>query len=796
MLGWWRRKARKQKIRISIGAAALIFFTWYVFSLPTKIFDEPYSTILEDRDGKLLGAIVASDGQWRFPIQSEVPEKFRKALIQFEDKRFNNHWGVDALAMGRAIRQNFLAGKIVSGGSTITMQVMRLSRHNRSRNVWSKLVEMLLATRMEFSYSKEEILNLYAAHAPFGGNTVGLSAACARYFGSSASELSWAEAATLAVLPNEPALIHPGRNRDKLLAKRNRLLLKLFQANTFDSLTYSLAVEEPLPEQPLALPNEASHLLWQAVKDGHAQQRVVSTLNREYQVRATEILNRHAGRLFANHVYNGAVLVADVKSGDVLAYVGNVASTRANQDQVNIVTAPRSTGSILKPFLYAAMLEEGKILPKTLIPDVPIELAGFAPENFSRQFDGAVPANEALIRSLNVPAVFELREYRHEKFHTLLARMGMTTLKPSSHYGLTLILGGAEGTLWDVAGMYASAGRILTNYFERPGSKRYASDDIRSLQYISTSIRPNVNTSTHDYEETSVLAAGPLWSTMEALKELYRPGEESGWRNFSSTKPIAWKTGTSLGHRDAWAVGLTPDFVVAVWVGNADGEGRPGLTGTEAAAPIMLDVFSALPGKTWFNKPNSEFIEIAVCSNSGMRAGEWCNKKDTIAAPAAGLNTVACRYHKLIHLSANKQYRINSQCEDVSKMTATGWFVLPPVQEYYFKQKNTSYKPLPPYRSDCLNPQNVAGMDIVYPKQDSRIYLPIELDGSLGKLVFEVAHRQGNVNVYWHLDGQYVGHTKQWHELALSINAGKHKLALMDDSGEVLEREFTVLSKP
>jgi penicillin-binding protein 1C len=789
MWNWWRSKSIKTKAAICSALLVIAFLIWYAFALPTKLFDVPYSTTLEDRDGKLLSTAIASDGQWRFAHQTEVSEKFREALIQFEDKRFDNHIGIDFIALGRAIKQNIAAGKIVSGGSTITMQVMRLSRKG-NRNLWNKLVEMILATRVEIRYSKEEILNLYATHAPFGGNVVGLSAASVRYFGNNASELSWAEAAMLAVLPNDPALIHPGRNRTKLLEKRNRLLLKLFRANKFDSLTYSLAVEEPLPEQLLPFPNHTPHLLWQSVTDGFSQQRVATTISQDIQIKATEVLNRHAQRLMANHVYNGAIVVADVNTGHVVAYVGNVASSREHQDQVNIITAPRSTGSILKPFLYAALLEDGKILPQTLIPDIPLELGGFSPENFSRQFDGAVPANEALIRSLNIPAVFELREYRFEKFHTLLKQLGMTTLRPSpNHYGLTLVLGGAEGTLWDITGMYTSMGRVLNNYFERPGKLRYSQQDIHPLRYIAS------KKSEPTLEETSTLQAGSLWATMEALKELYRPGEESGWRNFSSTKSIAWKTGTSLGHRDAWAIGVTPDFVVGVWVGNADGEGRPGLTGTEAAAPIMLDMFSSLPGTRWFNKPNSELAELPVCSLSGMRAGDWCLQQDTLACPSNGINTLVCSYHKQIHLTANKQFRVNSVCEDTDKMTSTGWFVLPPVQEYYYKQKNNSYKALPPFRKDCINPQTVAGMDIVYPKAGSQIYLPIELDGSLSKLVLQATHRQKSSSLYWHLDGQYLGQTRQTHQLSLSIEAGKHKLTLMDESGEVLDREFTVLAR-
>ena len=790
MFAYFTSHLKKNKLRIGLGFIVLSFFIGYIFSLPDPLFTDPYSTTIEDNQNRLLSAAIADDGQWRFPVETELPEKFKEAIVAFEDKRFWSHPGVDISALFRAVKQNISAGKVVSGGSTISMQVIRLSGKKQSRNIGVKLKEIILATRLEIKYSKDEILNLYAAHAPFGGNVVGLSAACARYFGNSSAQLSWAEAATLAVLPNDPALIHPGRNRNKLLAKRNRLLAKLFQQGKIDSLTFSLSTEEPLPAAPLPFPNQAPHLLLQSLKDGHTHQRVPSTIYREFQIKATDILSNHANRLFANHVYNGAVLIADVKTGNVLAYVGNIPSSKDNQDQVNIITSPRSTGSILKPFLFAAMLDEGRILPGSLIPDVPVELAGFAPENFSRQFDGAVPANIALIRSLNIPAVFELREYRHEKFHTLLQRMGMTSLnQPSSHYGLTLILGGADGTLWDITGMYASMGRVLVNYFDRPGGNKYSPTDIKPLQYIRK------ENSKETLQNNSTLSASSIWATVESLKELYRPGEESGWKYFSSSKTIAWKTGTSLGHRDAWAVGLTPDYAVGVWVGNADGEGRPGLTGTDAAAPILLDIFSFLPGKAWFQKPNSELMKMAVCANSGMRASDRCEKIDTLLLPASGLKTTGCSFHKLVHLTRNEKFRVNTQCEETSNMSPVKWFVLPPVQEFYFRLRNPSYKTLPPFRKDCANPQSLASMEMVYPKSDSKIYIPVELDGSPGKVVFEVAHRQPASVVYWHLDGNYMGMTQQAHQLALSLNTGRHTLTLMDESGEVLVRPFTVLSK-
>src|SRR5688572_26234215 len=226
----------------------------YYFCLPDALFDDPYSTVLEDDRGELLAASIASDGQWRFPEMDTVPEKFAKALIAFEDKRFWNHPGVDILSIGRAVEQNLRAGKVLSGGSTIDMQVIRLSRKGAGRTILEKVVESVLATRLELRYSKEEVLALYASHAPFGGNVVGLEAACWRYFGREPEELSWAEAAMLAVLPNSPSLIHPGKNREKLLLKRNRLLSKLKETKVIDQFTYELAIAEPIPDQPHPLP--------------------------------------------------------------------------------------------------------------------------------------------------------------------------------------------------------------------------------------------------------------------------------------------------------------------------------------------------------------------------------------------------------------------------------------------------------------------------------------------------------------------------------------------------------------
>jgi penicillin-binding protein 1C len=645
---------------------------------------------------------------------------------------------------------------------------------------------------LEWQLSKTEILQLYASHAPFGGNVVGLDAACWRYFGRERNTLSWGEAALLAVLPNSPGLIHPGRNRNQLKAKRDGLLRRLHAHHVIDSLTSELAQAEPLPDEPLPLPRMARHLL-PGVKQ-HGQNEVLrSTLNYDLQNQVEAILKTHHKRLMGNLIHNAAALVADVATGEVLVYAGNVNNgDRFNGDDVDIIQAPRSTGSILKPFLYAAMLDEGKILPRTFLPDVPTFINGFAPRNFNKHFDGAVAADQALIRSLNIPAVNLLREYRYERFHSLLGNIGMTTLnKPPDHYGLSLILGGAEGTLWDVCGMYASMARTLNNYFTHPGKNKYSRSDYHPLTYLTKQ-----SSESGDLEETTWINAAAIFNTVDALKELYRPGEETGWRMFESARPIAWKTGTSFGFRDGWAVGMTPRYVVGVWAGNADGEGRPGLTGTDAAAPILFEIFAALRDDgPWFKRPEMEMEHIAICSQSGHRRSEQCVAVDTVWVPARGLGSGMCPYHKRVYLSRDGKTRVHSQCENVSRMIAASWFVLPAVQEHYYKAHSHSYRSLPPYRMDCAGTSALQAMDVIYPRSGSKVFIPRDINGKPGQVVFQIAHRNPDTKVFWHLDGEYVGVTEKTHNFGLNPPSGWHELILVDEKGESIKYRFQVLSE-
>lgn len=756
--------------------------------IPKPLISKPYSTLLytTETSGRevLLGARIASDGQWRFPSGSEVPEKFAICLTQYEDKRFWYHPGVDPFALMRAVQLNLTQSRVVSGGSTLTMQLARIARGNQSRTVGQKVIEMLWALYLECSYSKVEILRMYASNAPFGGNVVGIEAAAWRYFGREAKDLSWAEQATLAVLPNSPALIHPGRNREGLKQKRDKLLLRLYEKHILDKTEYELACMEALPEKPLPLPNEAPHLLERLAIEKQ-ENRIHTTVDPTLQQQVQRLVNRYVADYRSNHIYNAAALVADVESGKILAYVGNVTDqnmTTGHGYQVDVITSPRSTGSVLKPFLYAAMLNDGLILPGTLIADTPLNINGFTPQNFNKTFYGAVPAHVAIERSLNVPLVRMLSQYNTGRFMSLLKRLGMTTLRFSEdHYGASLILGGAEGSLWDLSGMYASLARMLSHY--RSYNGRYDRSDIHPLTpYPIEEKKPIRSVTDTRLADESLLSYASLWFMFEAMSGLNRPEEEADWQQFSSMKQVAWKTGTSYGGRDAWAIGVTPRYVVGVWVGNATGEGRSGLTGVGYAAPILFDIYSLLPDVPWFDQPYDELEEVAVCRQSGHKASAICDEVDTVYIPRTGIATAVCPYHRIVHLSQDGQYRVNSSCESVSRMQERSWFVLPPAQAYYYKNYHVEYQALPPLKPGCEEDQS-RQIAILYPEHQAVLYLPKGFSGEREKVVMRATHARSDATLYWHLDDVYLGETRQIHQMACLVEPGNHILTLLDEDG-------------
>lgn len=942
-----KRKNKHIQGRWSTGKKCLFagifaLLCWYSCCLPKELFpDCKWSTVVVDRNGEMLGARIAEDGQWRFPAQtydktdSDGVEKYKKALIEFEDRWFRWHWGVNPVAICRAMVSNAKAGHIVSGGSTLTMQVIRMSR-GKERTVWQKFIEAVLATRMEFRYSKDEILELYAAHAPFGGNVVGLEAAAWRYFGRPASDLSWGEAATLAVLPNSPSNIRLGKNREKLEAKRNRLLNKLKDRGLLGESECRLACSEPLPDAPEALPSYASQLVndiasgnWSddgkafrvilsgdetghkksigggsernnclkpqkstQKRDDNESNRFVQNQNSDKELAKTarkdisrkhnksrglgatqkssankktkinnkyirttldihlqreveRILDRKNDELTAEGINDLAAVVIDVNSGEVLAYVGNANPDRKRLGaNVNIARAPRSSGSILKPFLYCDALSDGTILPYSLLADTPVNINGFTPQNYDMTYEGAVPAAEALSRSLNVPSVHLLKMYGVQKFLERLRERGLTTFgRSASDYGLSLILGGGECRLDEVTAAYAAMAR---EYLAACGE---ADDEAEMFGKVSGNLSDD---------------PAALFYTFDALKEVSRP-DEIDWHTIRSVKKVAWKTGTSYGYRDAWAVGATPTLAVGVWAGNASGVGAPGLLGARTAGPVMFEIFNILPanGPAWFPALNelsysdARICSAEVCRASGFLAGPYCEEIDTLDIPAAGLHGKPCPYHR--------------------KANGASIFQLPPAMEWFYRQKHPEYgggtssntqfnlfngNPVigtwssgnsaqnttthnnvsraesdSAIRDDFRNARRVATgntssgtngtdhiansgnaanaatqssksrnedsgsyvknpdipeMEFIYPENGSRITLPRQLDGTAGEMVLNLAHHNRDATVYWHIDQDYMGETRFVHQMRIHPSPGDHIITVVDNFGNTLSIRITI----
>ena len=814
---------RKHPAMAAVIAGLVIIAIAYLCCLPRELFEgTAYSTVITDRNGELLNARIADDGQWRFPPSDTVPEKFTTAITAFEDRWFRWHPGVNPVSLVRAAWQNLSSGEVVSGGSTITMQVIRLSR-GRERTVWQKTVECILATRLELRCSKDEIMALYAAHAPFGGNVVGLEAAAWRYFGKPSAELSWAETATLAVLPNAPSMIHPGRNRELLKQKRDRLLRMLWNRGKIDSTDFILACNEPLPEKPLPLPQYAPHLMGYSRTD-KTDNLHITTIDIGLQRQAEAILERWHREFSRQGISDIAAVVFDIRTMEVLVYCGNVSfDSGRTGSQVDILQAPRSTGSILKPLLYCALLQEGSILPRTLLPDIPVNINGFSPQNYDLQFYGAVPADQALARSLNVPAVHMLRRYGVPRFHSLLSDAGMTTLtRAPEDYGLSLILGGAEGRLYEITRIYARMARQLVYPYVPASAEPGIDKEATSKFHGPDRDRAMEQDSSFPFTDLEAIR----W-TIDALKEVNRP-DEMDWRKISSVRKVAWKTGTSYGFRDAWAIGMTPEYAVGVWVGNADGAGVPGLSGATCAGPVMFDIFNFLPSGTdrtvqssgilsdkagrkpqctgvhedFRSKRNEEstllglprpdgidYTVAEVCRESGHLAGQYCDRRDTLFLPKAAMRSDVCPYHRAVTVSADGRHRATA-AEPGAR--TVNMFVLPPAMEWYYRQHHPEYIPLPPSGPGTGADDSKSPMEFIYPENGSTVTIPRQLDGSIRGAVFNLAHSNPQTEVYWHLDSGYLGSTRYIHQMNIIASPGEHTVTVVDASGNTLSVRFTI----
>ncbi len=776
----------KKRLIYGLGILCL-FVALSHLCLPRQLFNAPYSHIVMDRDGHLLHAGLAKDEQWRFPIPDSVPRKFEQCIIQFEDAHFYKHPGINPFSIWRALKQNSRAGEVVSGASTLSMQTIRLSRNPSERSIKQKCIEAFLALHLEWRYSKEDILKMYCAHAPFGGNVVGLDAASWRYFGKASHRLSWAESACLAVLPNSPGMIHPGRNRHTLRDKRNRLLVKLKEQGIISVSEYQLSLLEDIPAAPERIPSYAPHFASHLKKKHPKQVSFASTLDGTLQRKCLELAHYHYQLLGEKEIQNLAILVLDTKTAEVKAYVGN-STVHAENGFIDMVQRGRSSGSILKPLLYHQQLLVGQLTPEMMVLDIPSYFNGYSPKNFSKTFSGAIKANESLARSLNVPAVRGLQKYGVARFHADLEDMGFSTVThSSSHYGLPLILGGMDVSLWDLCKVYASMGNSLLSYISN--DHLYDQKCIKEPHYLLSSSQKASSFGAH----RDIFGAAEVWATLQAMESVKRPTEMGDWESYHSAGSMAWKTGTSFGNKDAWAVGVTPEYTIGIWVGNADGEGRPDIIGASTAGQVLFDIYSYLGPASTFPIPYYDLIERNICKTSGHVATSLCPDQKMEFVPTSSSVSLPCPYHKKVWISESNE-RVFKHCAAGTQAKDTVWFSLPPQVANYYKESNPSYIPIPKVAEQCPLDQLNHDLALSYPSEHCVIYIPKALNEEKEKTIFSANHRQNDATLFWHIDGTFIAKTEEEHSIAISPQIGMHTVLVMDVNGNQVSQTFEVVN--
>lgn len=765
-------------LKVLLISLLVLFFIYLIIPVPDPLFPDQYSTVVLDNDGHILRAFLNQDQQWYFPPNKKlkIPEKLEKAVLTFEDKYFYYHPGVNPVSVIRAIINNISSGKIKSGASTITMQVIRLALKYR-RNIWNKFLEILQAIKLEIQYSKKELLKMYLENAPYGGNIIGYQAAALKYFKKKPEQLTWSEAATLAVLPNSPGLISPTMNPGVLIKKRNTLLKKLLNRRIIKSQTYNLSIQESITNQLVSFFITAPHLA-RALKKrvGAHSGYIQTTIKKEFQIFIENLLTRHLKFLHSQGIQNGAVLVAETGTGKVRAYLGSQDFfDNQNGGQNDGILSPRSTGSILKPFLYALALDEGIILPPTLIKDIPSYFGTFSPSNANKKYDGLVTAKEALIRSLNVPASRLLNTYGIDKFYHFLKAAGMTTLfRKPDEYGLTLILGGAEASLYDLVKIYSALGN-RGNFLPLTIVAQDKTFDPR--------------------QGMKLISPEACYLTLNMIKEVKRPGSEFYWEQYNNQFPVAWKTGTSYGQRDAWSIGVTPQWTVGVWVGNFSGEGNPNLSGAGCAAPLMFDIFNYLPKSTenhWFDKSGLNFKTVKICMDTGFKAGPSCERTIFIQSPQTNLPLKTCPYHKTIFVTLDERFTVCSLCWEPGEYKPMKTIIFTPDVAQYLREKGVILSRIPPHKSNCPGLNESKSIQIIYPPPRTKIWIPRDFGGQLQKITLQVAHTVQNRPIYWYIDNMYRGKTIKNHKIALTLEKGWHQLVVVDSDGNRDNRKFFI----
>ena len=745
-------------------------------------------------------------------------------MLTTEDKWFYYHWGINPVPIATAFYDNIKAGEVVRGGSTITMQLARLMEP-KARSVPNKLVEVFRAFQLELTYSKSEILNFYFNMLPYGGNIVGTAAASRLYFNKPQHTISLGEASLLAAIPNSPERLRPDKFPENAREARAKVLDKLLAHRQISEQQWQEALQEPIPTKRYPPPFNAPHLSRLLVKgnrsDTTTHGRIYTTIDAKVQETAVHILREYlsaaaAGiashRLQSHSASTGAIVVMDTQSRHVLAMVGS--HDFFDQDasgQVNGALAPRSPGSTLKPFVYALAMEQGLITPETLLFDVPVTYSGYEPVNYDGIYNGYVTAHQALASSLNVPAVNLSARLKDITLPAFLKQAGITTLTPTRKYGLSMVLGGCEVNLLELTTLYtglANTGEFASYQLTLPQSINSTPSDTAETESTPQRLLR---------EETSFIITEMLTTSQLPANTVKNP---EAFESTMNLPKIAWKTGTSYGHRDAWCIGYSPKLTIGIWLGNFDGKGSPMLSGADAATPILFALFSALTGQDthrWFTKP--EHLKTReVCALTGTLPSPHCpTRKSDVYIP--GISSVAiCAVHKRIYIDEVTGYSLCSHCRNLPSNSHQSSVVSDQLQEGSGAATNISltdkYKKifeewpaeaatwlakngfavpvLPEHNPLCTGAIAGSAPVILSPTEDTVYYIRDGVPLAQQKIQLSASTSNRTQQLFWFLDGELIFKGNAEEQYWLTPVKGEHVITCVDAEGRSASRPLHI----
>jgi penicillin-binding protein 1C len=758
-----RGRSRALIVLLIAGASACVLALHIARgSLPERLL-APSAIEVRYREGSVAHVRLAPDGRVRIPVRlAEVDPAYVQALVALEDRRFWTHPGVDPAAVGRAIVQDVRAGEIVSGASTLTMQLARLLEP-KPRTLRSKVSEALVAFRLEARLTKDQILEDYLTFAPYGGNIEGIEAASLLYFGHRADQLSTNEIAILLAVPQDPTHRRPHPDHEKALRDaRDRVLARLDGARDhagFAPDALARAKTEPVPTGVRTVPREAPHAaVWlSALAPSGAP--IETTLDHGIQATVERTIQRAKTDWAVQGIHNAAVVVVDHTTAEIQALVGNPDFFDAiHGGQIVGFDVPRSPGSTLKPFVYALALDRGQSLPEQLSLDVPVSYRGYAPENFDGHYDGLVSLEQALARSLNVPFVLQLEQMGMEPFLALLQRGGIRSedLSPGK-LGLSAVIGGMEITPLELAGLYVA----LAN----DGQAR----DLHVLRGPDTSAR-------------TLFTPGAAWLTRRALAIRDRPDFAARRELRAEPRGIHWKTGTSFGHRDAWAVGSNERYTVVVWAGNFDRTPSVHLVGAETPAPVLFDLLEALSvrGSAHFDPPPGDLVEVPICALSGHPAGAACPETRTVVGPVNSIPTERCPYHQRVEVDVATGLRVGPACR-AGKTTRLETALIWPTRVRRWLKGLDSRALAPDWAPGCADAPSGATPVIRSPEDGSVALLVPGMASDSQEISLEADAQDGELA--WFVDGRLLGRVRADERLWWPPTPGTHDIAVQDPAG-------------